>query len=629
VYKYLLSGLVFIALLVGATGAAAVCSSGTYYQVFVGDKVNHSSCTYNSIQDALNATYLCAYTIRVTREHTYTSQHLTLNGTTKPLTLQGEADGVTCDQLAHCPSTDLTHCHAPTTQPLVTIDGSNTAGSVLTITGNSTLTLRDLTITRGSADASAGGGGIQFDGTGSLALDTTTVSLNYAGYGGGINVYGNGGAATLTLDANSLVINNVAEHDGGGIRLTGQARLLDLQPQTLIAYNQANGYGGGIEIVGPARADIGSPGLNGVAAVYFNSAQSGGGVAVIDNGSGEAVLREFATSDSQPTAISDNTASSNGGGIFLAGQADACLFAPYLVSNIAEDGAAIYYSPQVGDSDKSDSGVYINGGSPSRLGPDCGPETVASLGGSKVCRPYDANCSAFVNSTTQHANGTPAPGAAISLVKGNYAESGNLIATRFRLRNSIAGYAINISSGTATVDRCLITDNGVSTYLVSAYSFSVAEFHNCTIANNIIDGGVVFWSGYYPSRLDLANDIIYQPGSSAATWDPSGSGAFAAAYILTDSLAGLPGSNPSIVTGAPTFVDEGNGDYHLERIAQKALDFGHTGALDNDLDGSPPSVDLPSIPNTFDPADLGAYERQNLFYDCGTSDSVFCDGFDH
>src|SRR6185369_14426782 len=181
--KYLRIAFSSVALLLVANDAAAFCSAGVVYEVYVGDKASDSTCTYNSIQEALDATYACPTTIRITRMHTYTTQHLTLTGTTKPLTLQGEADGVTCYQLSHC--LPRGGCHADTTQPLVTIDGNSSAGSVLTINGNSTLTLRDLTITRGAADASAAGGGILFNGTGALALDTTTVSLNYAGYGGG------------------------------------------------------------------------------------------------------------------------------------------------------------------------------------------------------------------------------------------------------------------------------------------------------------------------------------------------------------------------------------------------------------------------------------------------------------
>jgi hypothetical protein len=49
----------------------------------------------------------------------------------------------------------------------------------------------------------------------------------------------------------------------------------------------------------------------------------------------------------------------------------------------------------------------------------------------------------------------------------------------------------------------------------------------------------------------------------------------------------------------------------------------------DDLDGSSAIVDLAAVPN-YRPggADLGAFELQNFFRNCGTSDSVFCDGFD-
>jgi hypothetical protein len=231
-----------------------------------------------------------------------------------------------------------------------------------------------------------------------------------------------------------------------------------------------------------------------------------------------------------------------------------------------------------------------------------------------------------VSSTTQHADGTPTPGAAISI--GWDADGGNFVATRFRLRTSVAGYAIAGGNGaTLDVNRCLITDNGVSTYLVYAGAETNAVFHNCTVANNIIDGGVVFWSYYLPKGLDLANDIVDQPGAYTAEWDAKGGGVFSVSDVLTNNIAGLPSGNPSIVQGLPTFVDAANGDYHLAPVAQKALDFGNTGAVDYDLDGGLPSVDLPNIPNLFGKGDLGAYERQNLFYNCGTNDSVFCDGF--
>ena len=98
-------------------------------------------------------------------------------------------------------------------------------------------------------------------------------------------------------------------------------------------------------LIGPARADIGSPGYSGAAAISFNNAQSGGGIAVIDNGSGEAVLRgicDVILRSQQPSIAIPHRARAVA--YFVTGQADACLFAPYFSNNIAEDGAAVYYS---------------------------------------------------------------------------------------------------------------------------------------------------------------------------------------------------------------------------------------------------------------------------------------------
>jgi hypothetical protein len=101
---------------------------------------------------------------------------------------------------------------------------------------------------------------------------------------------------------------------------------------------------------------------------------------------------------------------------------------------------------------------------------------------------------------------------------------GDLVATRFRIRASVAGSAFSISK--AVVDRCLITDNGVST-LVFGHSYgSSAVFHNCTIANNSLGGSDVFVFNDYPSLLDLANDIVDQPGTYTAFWDSGGGGLF-------------------------------------------------------------------------------------------------------
>ncbi len=622
--KYLRIAFSAIVLLLAATDAAAVCLFGVIHEVYVGDTASDSSCTYNSIQDALNASYACSTTIRITREHTYTSQHLTLNGTIKPLALQGEADGVTCYELAHCPTTTLNHCHDATTQPLVTIDGSNTSGSVLTITGSNTLTLRDLTITRGSADASVGGGGIQFDGTGSLALDTTTVSLNYAGYGGGINVNGNGGPATLTLDANSLVINNTAEHDGGGIRLTGQARLFALQPYTLIGYNHAdNGHGGGVYLAGPAMADIGSPGYNGAPVIEYNTAAYGGGIGMdTASDAGSVTGRIFSTDAHNPVQVSNNTASHTGGGIWMhpfnGGGFPVPIFCAFdfrIDNNIAQEGTAIY-----SDTDYSDVGlnylagyVYLN--HDDQL---CSyPDSISTYGAVR-CAPGVA-CNTLNNNTAEDSSNDPKPGAVILLQDGLGSLSG-FHAERFAMRGNTGGHAIRAFDISSYVQDCLIADNADAGEVIRIENDGGegdTTVTGCTIVNNKVGSGAVIYS---PHQLTMTDSIIDEPGIATLSYS-GGAANLYVAYMLATDTATLPAAN-GIDQGEPDYVDAADKDYHLKPTSI-GVDFAPANG-GNDLDGNPRDVDLSEVPNVFGPRDIGAYELQ---YIC-SPDTIYCNGFD-
>jgi len=624
--KYLHIAFSAAALLLVANDAAAFCSAGVVYEVYVGDKASDSTCTYNSIQEALDATYACPTTIRITRMHTYTTQHLTLTGTTKPLTLQGEADGVTCYQLAHC--LPRGGCHADTTQPLVTIDGNNTAGSVLTITGNSTLTLRDLTITRGAAAASAAGGGILFNGTGALALDTTTVSLNDAGYGGGIDVNGNGGAATLTLDANSLVIYNTAEHDGGGIRLTGQARLFALQPQTYIFQNHAdNGYGGGIAVVGPAQADIGSPGYNGAPVIDSNTAAYGGGIgmdAAPDNA--DVTTRIFSVDAKHPVQVSNNTASHTGGGVwmhpFISGISNTevypafCAFDFRIDHNIAQEGTAIY-----SDTDSSVGNGNVGGFASLNstfLGTCSSPEPVASLGAVRCAA--GVACNTLNGNVAEDNSNTPKPGSVILIQ-----DTGTLNGARFAMRDNTGQHAIRTLDGQVTLDTCLIADNTLTAEMLRFENDGTADGYatidGCTVVNNSDAGAPVIYSAY---QLKLTDSIIDELGINTLNYAGPGAGLNVSGVLATD-ISTLP-SAAGIDQGQPLYVDAANKDYHLQPTST-GVDFA-PGKGGQDLDGNPRDVNLSGVPGNPTPRDIGAYERQNRFQ-CGTSDSFFCNGFEY
>src|SRR6185312_7114038 len=310
-------------------------------------------CQYNDIQSAINDVGECRTIIDITHEHTYTHQHLGIDN--KPnLTLQGWGDGVTCADIPG-PLDFPPYAPPDSTAPLLSLDGSSDGGgSVLYVTGNSNVGLHNLTVLRGenlgNDDNNSVGGGIHFDGQGSLYLTRSTVSYNEAGFGGGIDVNGSSGPVALTLDANTLVITNTAHTSGGGIRVRGNARLYALKPSTLIGYNHApNGYGGGIEVLGPARADIGSPGYGGLAAIYGNDAAYGGGMDILTfQNSVPAIARLFTTDASNPVQVSGNFASQSGGAVYLRpynslfqgpGAAVLCAYDFRIADNAAPEGA--------------------------------------------------------------------------------------------------------------------------------------------------------------------------------------------------------------------------------------------------------------------------------------------------
>jgi len=123
----------------------------------------------------------------------------------------------------------------------MTIDGSNAPGFIIngdnTSRGfhnaSSVVTLKNLTITNGTAGAGIGGG--IYNG-GTLTVANSTFSGNSAGYGGGI--FSNG---TLTV-TNSTFSGNSAGEEGGGIRNDSTTTVTN----STFSGNSASTSGGGI-----------------------------------------------------------------------------------------------------------------------------------------------------------------------------------------------------------------------------------------------------------------------------------------------------------------------------------------------------------------------------------------------
>jgi hypothetical protein len=615
------------ALLLASTDASAEACTfiPTLRQVRVGDTASDGACNFSDIGSAIADAALhptCTTTIHVMRSFNY--EHLSVSG--QSLNLQGWGDGTSCsslaaqcDPLGGCPSPD-------TTQPLATVDGSN-SGRVLSISGSSHVTLRNIRITHGEAGG-GDGGGIAFAGSGALSLTRSDVSTNHAGYGGGINFNGSGGSASLYLLSDTTMYSNTAAVSGGGIRIEGSARLYALQPQTYIHFNHAlTGYGGGIEVLGPARADIASSGYNGDGVVSYNDAADGGGVAAVTVSSGQATVRIFTTDPANPVQIDNNVASNHGGGIYLNANASdvthgvLCAYDFRIDDNQGADGAAIYAdSSSATFFDDAGGEIYLNTIPPDGVGgaAHCGPESPPALGA--VDCAAGAACNELRGNQAADINGVPTSGTVIAVNSGGSIQGDpfslreNTAATLLRLTGSDEGFV------SAVQRNCLIADNHTQHELISVQDGRGDGINGCTLAGNVIDNGYVL---YVNGRVTLVNSIVDQPGYSVL--DFVGDAANRSInYVIANETASLPGAQ-NTQGNTPVYVDAAGGDYHLAPNSP-GVDYAPAqgGA---DLDGYPRDVNLASVPNLYGPRDIGAYERQSAFQ-CGTADSIFCNGFE-
>lgn len=616
---------------------AAICVPGIAHYRYVGDMASDAKCTDNDIQTAIDNATCPGTTIVITREHTYTAQALQITGNS--LTLTGVGDGVACgsNPIICDPDIGCTGNPPPTT-PLVTLDGTGNnngqGGRVLSIGGNSNVTLRYLEIKGGdlTGTTTGDGGGIGFEGTGSLTLDTSTVDNNCAEYGGGINFKGTGNIdnndppALLTLDHYTQILSNSAVTSGGGIRIEGDAQLLALQPQTLIFHNQApGGYGGGIEVLGPALATLGSPGYNGLPFVDYNDAEYGGGIAIIgfaDTG-GNAEADIFSTDPQHPIAVSNNTATKTGGGIFVqpntsgpngvnGAEAELCAISYRIDDNVAAEGAAIY-----GDTDAYNSGLDSLGARIYLFNvPDRDPCNKTQYGA--VACSADTLCNTVNDNADLDGNGNPTSGSII-LVQ----DDGALGVYGLRMQNNRGAHALRLlDSANADIQDCLLTDNTFSSDLLHLEGGTgpfVSSVRGCTIANNSLGGNSLIDSSHDLSLSESILGDLIQPATleNGATLYPGS--------LLTADTQGLP-PYTSIVQGSASFVDAVVGNYHLLPTSL-GIDFAVSGG-GVDLDGRPRDVDLATVPNIYGPRDLGAFERQSALACDDNADAIFCNGFE-
>lgn len=634
---------VCLACLLGAATAHAICAVGITPKIWVGDVATDSKCGANTIQAAIDSVSCPNTQIYITGEHLYTKQALNIQG--KSLSLVGSTD--LCGVVPASP-----------TSAVRTISGKGqTSSSVITIGGSSAVTLDGIEITGGQIDGNSSGGGIFFNGTGSLTLIDTLIFGNSAGFGGGINMSPSGGDATLTIGSGTVIEENTAQTSGGGILISDNTRLFMLADNSTVLLNTAGVYGGGIAIAGPARADIGSPGF-GVSGtpVTLNTAEYGGGIAIVAQptghaATGSAVARIFSTSATSPVSINGNTATSQGGGIYLQGNgghqttATLCAFQFNINGNTAPDGAAIFAAGTAsgqGADVADDTFIQLNaGGVVDSEGEvvdagQCGPEPITQLGA--VDCAANTPCNEISGNSAAPANSSGAGGSVISV-------SGYVVfeADRVKMRQNSGAQIVNLVIGLFSFMRnSLIADNHSTHEAIhSEQLWDVFSLDQCTLANNTIDDGYVVFG---KAGLSMNNDLFFQPHNSTLDYQQGTtslsvgcvSDAFClfVNYVITTEYASLRNPFLSLQLANPLFVDPNNSnisarDYHLQAsdqngvaIASQAVDFAPTIVGEgNDLDNHPRGQDIPFVPNVYGTSDVGAYEVQPL------PDHIFSDEF--
>lgn len=263
---------------------------------------NSGPCTYDTIQAAITAA-VNGDTIRVSTG-VYTES---LDVVAKTITIQGGYDAA-CTNLTG----GLTEVRA------------SVAGSVVDVSSASVLTLRGLGLTKGSSV----GAGVDVLGGSRVTLDGTDVHHNNGASGAGIYV---GGTSVFTYTNDSDIYSNVSSSSGGGAIVYGKlfgfntssdvysnsavngAGFAVYAPGRLVLDNSdvvaniATQLGGGIFVSGAAITLTNSV-FVGETAPCCQSAASGGGIYAYN--SRVTVL-------GSATSIINNTATGNGGGIYL------------------------------------------------------------------------------------------------------------------------------------------------------------------------------------------------------------------------------------------------------------------------------------------------------------------------
>lgn len=221
-------------------------------------------------------------------------------------------------------------------------------GELAKVVSGGALTLQNITIDgNGDGETDYSDSLIHVMGGGKLLIQEGAVlQNNFAGretkcYDGGA-VYIENGTAEMT---GGVIQNNRARNNGGGVSIDHGA--FKMSGGTIVE-NTAK-YGGGICVVRGGHAEI-----TGDALISKNSASDGGSVNLGAYTTAEAYYNgEKQTLEMTGGTISANSASNNGGGIYIQSHSTAVISKGDIVENLITGGSSFRYRG---------AGIYVNGG---------------------------------------------------------------------------------------------------------------------------------------------------------------------------------------------------------------------------------------------------------------------------
>ncbi|NEO87833.1 MAG: DUF4347 domain-containing protein, partial [Spirulina sp. SIO3F2] len=557
----------------------------------------------------------------------------------------------------------------------LTIDGNgsvvdgNYASRVFRSTAN-TVTIRDLTIQRGSVSGNAGG--ITHNGTGIVTLDNVQILNNVANTTAGVrsingsvvlnnslvsgnsaatnrggiraannltiidstisdNTAGNnvGGAIAYNVTLiNSTVTGNSAGNNGGGIQNNYSGGSVTLINSTVTG-NSAGSHGGGIRTFGVVNLNLTNSTVTG------NSAgNNGGGI------SANSITLNSST-------LSGNLAGSNGGGINV--NDEATLNSSTVSGNFAGNaggginaGGAIYLTHSM----ISGNSANLNGGGIKASDTvTLSDSTVLGNSASNNGGGINANGAASLFNTTISNNGAGSAGGGIyasdsltlhqSTVAGNSAglngggiKAGDTVSlsssTVSGNSTSNNGGGIN-ANGAASLFNTTISRNGAGNQGGGIFATAPITLTNATIAFNTANGG---GGGIRLSSIQnnqIANTIIANNTDTSGGNTPNISANLSSStvqYSLLTSTAGITGLsltdgvNGNIIDKDPKLGPlQNNGgptQTHALRLGSPAINAGKN-ALALDVNGLMFSIDQAGYLRIFDgTVDIGAYELQDI-----------------